>query len=427
MVIKQTRRTLHVLAQERPDFWVPRWHPEMALNRTDLLRLYYDTDDAADYKTRNALHREIVRRARKRLAHAGIPHDKHDVAIPLVIMEADLRGEDLAWYIRLATEVFPERGLESPYRLAHIHPDALRAILRWRLGGRILLKTRRMRFPTAKRLCFNIAILRFARTRVQAEALLRYASAPWAVWTKHARILARCTPMTQAVGRLLLDEGLSAQTPMDTFAATLRNAAANPEYRVRAALIWPSLMRYLSTAEIAMIDKAIATARGVRAAACAAMSIPIDHIPEVPEGALAPYLAFKGLNKKEDMWVSPLQWTPWHYTFVNGVGLTITLTADQRPTRENSNGVYAADIEEASRYGTHLFLVAPMPETLCVLGTRGWRAEAAYVVHGPLETTNMVFAAAIVLRAWRAGLPQLWPILEWAARTLRQALFGKDS
>jgi hypothetical protein len=125
------------------------------------------------------------------------------------------------------------------------------------------------------------------------------------------------------------------------------------------------------------------------------------------------YLAFKGLawNKTHHALLSPVIRAVWNKT-ITPWGEFFCCEAAAKDL-EHDKGIFAASIGEARSYTLQVHLVAPDPRRRIVLGTSGWRAEAAMVVD--FMTTDKR-AARQILAAYYAGYPQVPGILAWAAR-----------
>jgi hypothetical protein len=125
------------------------------------------------------------------------------------------------------------------------------------------------------------------------------------------------------------------------------------------------------------------------------------------------YLAFKGLYWDRNLLTlsSPVIRTAWSKKMTPWGELFYLKTNPDQLDR--GKGIFGASLEEAWCYGQPIYLVAPDPRYRLILGTLGWRAEAAMVV-APLATRED--AAARIIAAHRAGYPQVPGILAWAAR-----------
>jgi len=93
---------------------------------------------------------------------------------------------------------------------------------------------------------------------------------------------------------------------------------------------------------------------------------------------------------------------------------------------DRGHGIFGASIGEARSYTIQVHLVAPDPRRCLVLGTLGWRAEAAMVIAYVITRESAVTviepvvtgegAAMRILSAYHAGYPQVTGVLAWAAR-----------
>jgi hypothetical protein len=125
------------------------------------------------------------------------------------------------------------------------------------------------------------------------------------------------------------------------------------------------------------------------------------------------YYAFKGLHWDKNFLAlfSPVIRVPWCKKMTPwGESFCCEAAANDL---ERGKGIFGASIDEARFYTPQVHLVAPDPRYRLVLGTVGWRAEAAMVVD--FMTTDK-HAATQILAAYRAGYPQVPGILAWAAR-----------
>jgi hypothetical protein len=131
------------------------------------------------------------------------------------------------------------------------------------------------------------------------------------------------------------------------------------------------------------------------------------------EAKMFSYLAFKGLywDRESSILFSPVIRTAWNKaTTPWGEFFCCETTASEL---DRDHGIFAASIGEARSYTIQVHLVAPDPRRRLVLGTSGWRAEAAMVVD--FMTTDK-HAAKQILAAYHSGYPQVPGILAWAAR-----------
>jgi hypothetical protein len=134
---------------------------------------------------------------------------------------------------------------------------------------------------------------------------------------------------------------------------------------------------------------------------------------EIEEAKVFSYLAFKGLYWDRNLFTlfSPIARTAWNRTATPwGDFFYCETTASEL---DRGYGIFAASVSEARSYTLQVYLVAPDPRRCLVLGTSGWRAEAAMVV---AFVTSEEGAAKQILAAYRAGYPQVPGILAWAAR-----------
>jgi hypothetical protein len=128
------------------------------------------------------------------------------------------------------------------------------------------------------------------------------------------------------------------------------------------------------------------------------------------------YLAFKGLLWRKEYkspytLYSPVLYTAWNRTVTTWGEFFYLRTAVSELDR--GLGIFGGTLEEAKRYALQVYLVSPDPDHRLVLGSLGWRAEAAMVI-APVITKES--AAKQILAAYRAGYPQVPGVLAWAAR-----------
>jgi hypothetical protein len=138
------------------------------------------------------------------------------------------------------------------------------------------------------------------------------------------------------------------------------------------------------------------------------------------------YLAFKGLswNNFHQTLFSPIVYTAWNKA-VTAWGEFFCLKANTGQL-DRGYGIFASTLEEAKRYASEIYLVAPDPNCRIALGTLGWRAEAAMVIAYVITRESAVSvitpaitreeAAKQIFAAYRAGYPQVPGVLAWAAR-----------
>jgi hypothetical protein len=128
------------------------------------------------------------------------------------------------------------------------------------------------------------------------------------------------------------------------------------------------------------------------------------------------YYAFKGLLWRKEYkspytLYSPVLYTAWNRAVTTWGEFFYLRTAASELDR--GLGIFGGTLEEAKEYALQVYLVAPDPRYRLVLGTSGWRAEAAMVI---MPVITKAGAAMQILAAYRAGYPQVPGILAWAAR-----------
>lgn len=147
------------------------------------------------------------------------------------------------------------------------------------------------------------------------------------------------------------------------------------------------------------------------------------------------YLAYKVLVCYNGMIFSPVQKSVWTY----GYGYYF-LKSDKKPEFNNTSGIYAASIFEASNYKNSgldyiMALVSPSSpntEDCVVIGDEGWRANGASVIavlstHSTLKNNRIKYLTTkeclnLLLSLEDQGYPQI----EYILQTTRSSVLHED-